>query len=526
MSHLAALKSFMIRHRAPLGDLSLLALATSVGAYVLYTVDVFVRGHDVIRSSIEFDELPILGALLCLGMLAFSWRRSVERRRESGLRANAEREARQLALQDPLTGLPNRRRFTEALKRAVGAPPRTGGAHAVLMIDLNGFKQINDVHGHGVGDDVLCAVSKRLARHMREADLIARLGGDEFAVLAQHISGAEAATNVALRIIEALATPIRVGALFHNVGAGIGIALFPFPNASAEEVMRRADVALYKAKGTGKSALRFFDEEMDRHVREREELERELRSAILAKEVRPFFQPLVDLKTKNVVGFEALARWHHKKLGYIPPDRFIPVAEETGLISELSDQLLREACDAANNWPANVILAFNISPVQLRDPTLGLRILGILGATGFSPRRLEVEITESALVRDLEAAQQNLGALREAGVRIALDDFGTGYSSLYHLRNFKVDKIKIDRSFIARMGVEHESAQIVSALVGLGKGLGLTVIAEGIDSDSQDAALLNNGCEQGQGFLYGKAVSSEQTRQFFGALPAARLDVA
>jgi predicted signal transduction protein with EAL and GGDEF domain len=350
---------------------------------------------------------------------------------------------------------------------------------------------------------------------VRHGELVARLGGDEFAVLAQHLAGPEAATSIAFRIMEALETPIQAGDTAHTLGTGIGVALLPILEGTPEEAMRRADVALYKAKADPRSSLRFFDENMDRHVRERELLERELRAAMGTEDIQPFFQPLVDLKTKKVVGFEALARWTHKELGNIPPDRFIPIAEDSGLIHVLSDQLLRQACRAARTWPETIMLSFNISPVQLTDRTLGLRVLSILGETGLLPTRLEVEITESALVRDIEAAKEVLGSLRDAGVRIALDDFGTGYSSLYHLRNFKIDAIKIDRSFVDRMGVERESAEIVSALVGLGRGLGMTVIAEGIEGNAQDAELQAQGCQQGQGFLFGQAVSAKATEAFF-----------
>jgi EAL domain-containing protein (putative c-di-GMP-specific phosphodiesterase class I) len=241
-------------------------------------------------------------------------------------------------------------------------------------------------------------------------------------------------------------------------------------------------------------------------------MERELRAAVAAGGIHPEFQPLVDLSTKRIVGFEALARWHHSALGEIPPERFIPIAEDCGLIGNLSDQLLRRACHAAKDWPSDVALAFNISPLQLKDRTLGLRILAILGEAGLSPGRLELEITESALVRDLTAAQETLGALRETGVRIALDDFGTGYSSLYHLRNFKLDKIKIDRSFVGGMASERESAEIVTALIGLGQGLGFTVTAEGIEQSGQQSELIAKGCQQGQGFLYGEAVSAEKAK--------------
>ena len=403
-------------------------------------------------------------------MLIFAWRRSREQKLEYRKRASAERHARELALQDPLTGLPNRRRFNDALSSALAAPPRAGSAHAVFMIDLNRFKQVNDIHGHGVGDRALIVVGERLLGEMRDGDIVARLGGDEFAVLAHHLAGAEAATGVALRLIEAITKVISLDGVIRQLGGGVGICLLPFAGNTPEEVMRRADVALYKAKAERKSALYFFDADLDRHVRERAFMEQELREAVAKSDIQPFFQPLVDLSSSKVVGFEALARWHHTQLGELPPDRFIPLAEDCGLIQELTDQLLLKACTAAQQWPDDVMLAFNISPVQLKDRTLGLRVLNILVKSGLPPTRLEIEITESALVRDMDSAKEVLGSMREAGVRIALDDFGTGYSSLYHLRNFKIDKIKIDRSFVSGMGSERESTEIVNALIGLGRG--------------------------------------------------------
>jgi diguanylate cyclase (GGDEF)-like protein len=511
------IKRFVRRNRVSIQDLLFGAAAVAVTAYVLYDVDVFVTGPEPVRQSIELDELPIIGAVLSVVMLIFAWRRFKEQKRETRRRIAAEQHARALAMEDPLTGLPNRRQFTEALKAAVDAPPGAGGAHALLILDLNGFKQVNDVYGHGTGDEALIVVGERLLGTVRQGDLVARLGGDEFAVLAKHLAGAEAATSIALHIIHAFSPPIGTGTSVHRLGAGIGISMFPFAGCSPEEVMRRADVALYKAKADRISSMRFFDDDMDRHVREREFMERELQAAIAANEICPFFEPLVDLRTKTVVGFEALARWRHKDLGNVPPDRFIPIAEDAGLIHELSDQLLRQSCQAAVMWPKNATLAFNISPVQLNDPTLGLRVLSILGETGLRPTRLEIEITESALVHHLEGAKEVLGSLRDAGVQIVLDDFGTGYSSLYHLRNFKFDKIKIDRSFVQRMDVEHENAKIVNALIGLGHGLGLTVTAEGVEGQNQESELYAKGCQQGQGLVFGKAVPAEQTQAFFSA---------
>jgi EAL domain-containing protein (putative c-di-GMP-specific phosphodiesterase class I) len=255
---------------------------------------------------------------------------------------------------------------------------------------------------------------------------------------------------------------------------------------------------------------------MDAHLRERDRLERALRAAIESGAVRPYYQPLVDLKSDQVTGFEALARWSDPELGDVPPDRFLPVAEHCGLAAELLRRLLRQACTDALAWPPHVTLAFNVSPRQLKDRELGSDILSILAETGFPASRLEIELTESAIVQDLETAQAVLGALRLAGVRLALDDFGTGYSSLYHLRNFKIDKIKIDRSFVECMHKEEEAGALVRALLGLGQGLGLTVTAEGVEHAHQADTLRAQGCQQGQGYLYGRAVPAAQTAAFFG----------
>jgi predicted signal transduction protein with EAL and GGDEF domain len=281
--------------------------------------------------------------------------------------------------------------------------------------------------------------------------------------------------------------------------------------------VRKADIALYRAKAAPRSTSCFFEAAMDAHIHERDLIERDLRAAIRDGIIQPFYQPLINLRTGKIVGFEALARWSHPTLGDIPPDRFIPVAESCGLINQLADHLLGQAASAACRWPQDVTLAFNISTLQLRDQTLALRILAILGESGLSPRRLEIEITESALVRDLESAQLVLGALREAGVHIALDDFGTGYSSLYNLRNFKIDTLKIDRSFVNNMECEPEAAIFIRALLGLGHGLGLTVTAEGVEQPEQATALLELGCEQAQGYLYGRAMSATDAIKFIAA---------
>lgn len=487
-----------------------------VAAFISYEFDIFLPPTGMMPEEriVQLDEALALVAIFCVGLLVLTWRLVLTQRREVVRRTEAEHRARELAHQDSLTGLPNRRRFDQELKTALASLPRTDGTHAVFLLDLNDFKRVNDVYGHGAGDEVLINVAMRLQRAVRDGDLVIRFGGDEFAILARHLSGAEEVTNIALRVIKELDQPIAAGPTRHTIGVGIGIALIPEDGLNATEIMRKADIAMYRAKAEPGSASRFFEMEMDTRIRERDLIERELRGAIREGDVKPYYQPLIDLRTKQVVGFEALARWTHPTLGVVPPDRFIPIAESCGLINELTDHLLRQAARAACKWPQDVSLSFNISPSQLKDRTLGLRVLSILADAGLSPRRLEIEITESGLVQDLEGAQQVLGALRNAGVRIALDDFGTGYSSLYHLRNFKIDKLKIDRSFIDNMAREPEAAALVRALLGLGLGLGLTITAEGVEQPAQATALLEQGCEQAQGYLYSHPMSAADTNNF------------
>jgi diguanylate cyclase (GGDEF)-like protein len=511
-------RRFIMRHRITLQDLTLVIAAVAVTAYVLLQVDVFVApGAKPVANTVELDELPILGMVLSICLLIFACRRMQQQKRETASRVEAQGQLSKMAFQDALTGLPNRRCLMDSLRVAVSSPPAAGAVHALMMLDLNGFKRINDAFGHGAGDQTLIVVGQRLLLAVRESDLVARLGGDEFAIVATQLPSRESATSLALRILEGLSHPVVVGNVAHQIGVGIGICLIPFDAGTPDEALRRADVALYKAKTESTSALRFFDDAMDQQVRERDMLEREFRHAFADRKIQPFFQPLVDLKTDRIVGFEALARWTHPTMGPIAPERFIAIAEDTGMIGPLTDQLLRVACEAARGWPEGIFLSFNVSAVELRDRTLGPRILEILKQTGLAPSRFEVEITESALVRDLEVAKEVLSKLRDAGVSIALDDFGTGYSSLYHLRNFKLDKIKIDRSFVQHMGAERESAEIVAALIGLGRGLGLTITAEGIEQSTEEAKLLGSGCQLGQGFLFGEAVSAEDTMALFAS---------
>ena len=503
-------KEFLVTYRFQIWDFAVMAVATAAALFLAaeYQLLLLLGVPAQNAKSIELAELMIVA--IALGVSLFvAVRRGRMQAREVARRTDAEALARQLALNDPLTGLPNRRQFDATVAAAIAAPPSAGMSHAVLLMDLNGFKSINDTYGHPAGDAVLQQLGTRLSAAVRETnDHVARLGGDEFGVVATHVRSAEDANTIALRILSALDEPVVCEFGEFRLGAGIGIALFPHDGDTASELVRRADVALYRAKAQPGFAISFFEEQMDTQLRERAAIETELRLAIEAEQIRPHYQPIVTLSSNKILGFEALARWTHRSLGEIPPDRFIPLAESCGLMRVLGDQLLRAACLDASAWPADTVLSFNVSPAQLRDPTYGVRVLAILAETSLPASRLELEITENAMVSDLELATNSLGVLREAGVRIALDDFGTGYSSLYHLRNFKFDRIKIDRSFVGNMAQESESAAIVKALLGLAHGLGVPVTAEGIESSAQLDSLELQGCDQGQGFFLGEAMTA------------------
>jgi diguanylate cyclase (GGDEF)-like protein len=469
------------------------------------------------------DDIIFVVFMLSAAMMIYGFRRYQDLSREIKARTDAELEARNLARHDPLTGLPNRRFFKEKLEECLGATSATHQV-AVLMLDLDGFKTVNDTYGHAVGDKALSEFARRVSKILRKGAFLARIGGDEFAIIKPEIASLDDPTNLARRIAATVAEPFVIESVTADFGVGIGIAIAPNDGVNPDELVRRADRALYRAKAAGRSSVRFFESEMDAHVERRIRIERELRCAIASDSIVPHYQPLVSLDGNRVIGFEALARWESKNLGYIPPDVFIPIAEEARLINTLSAQLLRRACLDASVWPDTFVLAFNVSPVQLRDPTLGLRILSILGQTGFSPRRLEIEITESALVENIEIARTVIDELREVGVRIALDDFGTGYATLSQLLSFHLDKIKIDRSFVSRLNKSEDGRVIVRAVLGLAKGFGLTTTAEGVEEPEQLVYLKANGCTEGQGYLFSKAVPAADIPALL--LRHARLDCA
>ncbi len=459
----------------------------------------------------EIDDAIFVLFVMSVALAIYVYRRLQDLHREVKARRTAESNAQRLARHDPLTGLPNRRYFNERLEEALRdeGKDRRG---ALLMLDLDGFKAVNDVHGHLVGDKALVEFAARVTQAAKGA-LLARVGGDEFAIVLRQIDSLDEPAGLARRITASCAEPFNIAGHETSLGVCIGIAITPDDGTNADDLIRRADLALYRAKAEGRSATRFFEQAMDAHVERRNVIERELRAAVVAESIDVHYQPLVNLQHGGIIGFEALARWHSPVLGEVAPDVFITVAEESGLIHRLGDQLLRRACREAVKWPDHVTLAFNISPLQLRDATLGLRVLNILNETGLSPRRLELEITESAIVGDAALAQRQIDDLRAAGVRVALDDFGTGYATMSQLLAFRFDKIKIDRSFVDNLRPSGNGEVIVRAIIGLADGLGLVTTAEGIETATQLADLKADGCVEGQGYLFGKALPASEARE-------------
>jgi diguanylate cyclase (GGDEF)-like protein len=470
------------------------------------------------HEDLEIDEWVVAAAILSMALLAFGARRIQDQRRELALRRTAEEHARLLALHDPLTGLPNRRRFTESL---AGLPRPTSAHHALMLIDLDGFKGLNDVFGHASGDEALKTIAHRLKSIGDERILPARLGGDEFALLIRNLNSTDEGERIAQRVIDATEIPVTAGGAEHRLQVSIGIALMEQLNGTGEEDLRRADVALYRAKAESRSAFRFYSEAMDVALRERIKLERQLKLALTEDRIIPHYQPIVDLQTGQVQKFEALARWHDPTLGEIPPTRFISLAEERSLIADLTDSIMRRACRDALAWPSHIVLAVNLSPVLLQTPSFPLRLFKILADTGLPPSRLEIEITEKALKADSGQVRQFIQDLRLVGVRIALDDFGTGYSSLSRLKELPFDEIKIDGSFVQSLAAQGDSSVIVRAIIELGRGLGIPVTAECVEEPGQRDALLADGCRHGQGFLFSKAVPAHEVNALLGARQSA-----
>ena len=414
-----------------------------------------------------------------------------------------------MARHDALTGLPNRTLFQERLVEAIGAC-RQGTLCALMCLDLDRFKVINDTLGHPVGDGLLRAVADRLLAAIRDVDTVARLGGDEFAVIQVGLKTPEHAAILADRILTALHQPYEIDGNRIVAGASIGISIAPRHNISSETLLKDADIALYLAKAEGRGTYRFFEADMDAHVQHLRAVELDLRNALPANDFELHYQPILDLASEKVVGLEALIRWHHPVRGLISPAEFIPIAEETGLIIPIGAWVLETACRAAAGWPQHVYVAINLSPTQFKGASLLDSVQQALAASGLAPTRLVLEITESVLMQRSDDTLALLHQLRSLGIRVALDDFGTGFSSLSYLRSFPFDKIKIDKSFICDVDTNKEASVIVAAVISLARNLGMTTVAEGVETAQQLATLSGQGCSSVQGYLFSRPVPAGQ----------------
>jgi diguanylate cyclase (GGDEF)-like protein len=412
-----------------------------------------------------------------------------------------DRKLAHIAFHDALTGLPNRADFTEHLGREVARAQEEGEPVAVLCIGLDGFKAVNDIYGHPAGDALLVAAAQRLRSVARSNELVARLGGDEFAIVQCGGSQPDHANRLTQRILAVLAEPFEIAAETVRVTGSVGLALHPADAERPEDLIKNADVALYRAKAESRGGARFYEAEMDESLRRRRQLDADLKQAIARGQLCVHYQPLADLESGRIIGFEALARWTHPKLGDVSPATFIPLAEENGTILKLGEFVLREACAEAARWTPPLKLSVNLSPVQFAQGDLAGLVESVVVQTGLDPARLDLEVTEGLLIKDAERAIAILERLKALGVKISMDDFGTGYSSLSYFRMFPFDKVKIDQSFIHDMIDNPQARAIIRSVIGLGRGLGMPVVAEGVETNEQLDALRAEGCDQVQGYL-------------------------
>lgn len=466
-----------------------------------------------VGNSAGADQAMVTALLLNIALILLIWRRTSALSDEIDVYRQAETRAQHLAMTDPLTNLFNRRAVKEKTAELSARASRRGKSIAFMMVDLDGFKKINDLYGHDSGDQLLREVADRMRDIVPPSSVIARLGGDEFGIcVVFEPEYPESVDRIAEDLVDALARPVSIADTDQTVTASVGISRPELDCDSIDMLIRRADIALYAAKKNGRNGYSWFENGMEVELRSRNSLEGDIRAAIPNDEFVPYFEQQIDLATGELVGFEMLARWVSPVRGLIPPDDFISVAEETGMIGDLSMNIIRKAMIEAKEWDPKLTISVNISPVQLKDPWLAQKIVKLLVETGFPASRLEVEITESSLFKNLSLAQSIVGSLKNQGIQIALDDFGTGYSSLAHLRALPFDRIKIDRSFVSSMLDNAESAAIVSAIAGLGASLDVPITAEGIEDDQIIAKLKALGCTKGQGWYFGQPMNIDQVR--------------
>jgi diguanylate cyclase (GGDEF)-like protein len=454
------------------------------------------------------DSSITVAFLLNIAIILFGWRRSKDLKDALHAYEEADRLARRNAHTDPTTGLANRRELMRSLEEALSAKSKG----VLLLLDLDHFKRVNDLYGHLAGDQLLCSVAQAITRAAPTGACCARIGGDEFALLLEGASAA-AAEGVAGAILARLANPMFVGGQQAQVSASIGLAALGRAR-DEESVLRESDVALYAAKAAGRNGFAWFDEALERELQDRLKLEEDIRRGIGAGEFVPFFQPLIDLETRELVGFETLARWRSPTRGFLEAETFIEAAETTGLVGPLTMCVMEQAFKEARGWPAHLKIAVNLSPVQFRDPQLAEQIIKVLSLTGFPAHRLEIEITEGSLLEDRDRVLTIITSLKNVGISISLDDFGTGYASLAQVQSLPVDRIKIDKSFISTIVKSEQTAAIVNTIASLGHTLNVPITAEGVESESIRAALAQYGCSEAQGWLFGRAVSADTVRTF------------
>ncbi len=494
----------------------LITTCATLAALILFVL----VGAKVLPSAIGLAEAgqPALGIafLLNIAIILFGWRRANDINQTLSALKIAEQEALDNAYTDHTTGLANRRALLRELERHCR---ETQGKGALILVDLDHFKKVNDLYGHAAGDELLKLVAETIVAEIPSTSFAARIGGDEFGVIVTDQSKAEEAAQ---NIVTALAAPLALGTTKAQISASAGIAPLD-RSVSPGDMLRRADVAMYSVKRSGRNDVAWFDREMERRLHDRVALEEEIRLAIEADEFVPFFQPLISLDTGELNGFEVLARWRSPARGIVEPAEFIEVAEQSGQISALSMRVMEKAFVEAKDWPPELKLAVNISPIQFRDPQLAERIVKVLTETGFPARRLEVEITESSLMEDRDQALTIVQSLRNNGITIALDDFGTGYASLSQLHALPFDRIKIDKSFISALSNDDQGAAIVETITALGKSLKVPITAEGVETGAIREQLAAIGCSDAQGWYFGRAVAGHVASMKF-ARPSEPLD--
>ncbi len=500
-----------------------IALGIAIAAVILFVGTGGTIMPQIVRAWLGHGSSPDLlltnAVLLNIALLIFGWRRYRDLNREIGERRAAEERARDLAERDPLTGCLNRRSGPPAMEALRQQLSGTAREIAVMMIDLDNFKQINDLNGHQMGDVVLTTIAERLEEALPESAILARIGGDEFAcAMPFDFNTRDHVEDVVACLIRHVSAPIEFNHMTVEATVSVGLAQSGTEHGKAtsedaETLIHRADIAMYHAKKRGRNRSFWFEPQMEDELRFRNELEAGIRKGILEGEFVPFYEQQIDLETGELVGFEMLARWQSPRFGLVSPEIFIPIAEEIDVISDMSEGLIRQALQDAKQWAPSLTLSVNISPIQLRDPWFAQKLMQLLVEAGFPPARLEIEITESCLHENIGAVRSIVSSLKNQGIKISLDDFGTGYSSLSQLRSLPFDRLKIDRSFVSELSGEANGKDLVEAIVSLGKGLSLPITAEGVESSDVLQHLQEMGQLKGQGYLYGKPEDAETTRR-------------